>query len=177
MTVADCHARTNVTSCHGDLMTAEPRFRPGDVERLAGVDTDTQRDWRRRGFLEEYGDTQGTGRWAYSLQDLVGFYMSRRLMETGMDRQDATVVAFLHGPVVLALMQDRPAAYRFAVRVIGPDQDGSEQKQTFKRIDKLGDLDGLLFDRAEVIDLAGFAVLAPPDLLEVARFWADRGED
>ena len=64
-------------------------FRPGEIERLTGISTSVQRDWRRRGLLQKKGDG-----WShFDTEDLVKLTVAKLSIERGMAASTALYVA------------------------------------------------------------------------------------
>lgn len=64
-------------------------FTAGDTERITGVSTGTQRDWRRRGFLQSKGD----GWTQYDLMDLAQLAVMNALQERGIGPSTSSTIA------------------------------------------------------------------------------------
>ncbi|MFD1789678.1 MerR family transcriptional regulator [Sphingomonas floccifaciens] len=72
-----------------DHILTVSQFTPAEVEKITGVSTMTQRDWRRRGFLEKRGE----GHARYDLFDLGHLLALKLLSDRGVPLDAAADVA------------------------------------------------------------------------------------
>lgn len=56
-------------------------YSPSDVAEFSGINADLQRDWRRRGFLDDYGSQSEAGRWTYRVGDVVALAVAKRILD------------------------------------------------------------------------------------------------
>lgn len=61
-----------------------PTLTPAAVELHAGIGVDNLRDWRRRKLLDGIGTCAATGRWTYSVADVVALAVARELLDQGV---------------------------------------------------------------------------------------------
>ncbi len=76
---------------------------PTELAEVTGLSQDSQRDWRRRGFLEDMGQLQPNGRWLYSAADavvvsIILWLLAKRLTT---DINDAKNIAKVARPMVV----------------------------------------------------------------------------
>lgn len=80
-------------------------FTPGEAERITGLTTVMQRDWRRRGFV---GASEGHAR--FNGFDLAEMWALKLLSDRGIGPQHGREVAdWLAGGIMLYALQDRRA--------------------------------------------------------------------
>jgi hypothetical protein len=134
-------------------------FSPGSVEIFSGVSTDVQRDWRRRGFLSNYGMQLESGRWVYSLRDTGAFWLATRLMKTGCELRFACDLAWTHLPTFLDILRGKGKT-RFVAVLHDEDAEGLGGRELVG-FSSWQELEGRNFHKAEVIDLRRIAETAP----------------
>ncbi len=80
---------------------------PAEVAERSGLPQASQRDWRRRGFMEGIGQMQSNGRWMYSVNDAVSIAITRLLMSRRLstDITDAFRVSMAVKPHVVAWLE------------------------------------------------------------------------
>lgn len=139
-------------------------FTPADVEFRIGWKADALRDFRRKGYLENYGSKGENGRWTYSHRDVVGLWIAETLH--GKDRLAdlygiLNIAHFAAGELVRHLHGCNSAQrwcvelHTFKTAADGMSIHGSE----FHLISALDDLKG--FFSHEGLDLEELARLAP----------------
>ena len=79
-----------------------PTVGPAEVADLVDLSTDSQRDWRRRGLLDEHGRQDANGRWRYSVLETFTMWIARRLTEARFDISDAMILAYVAANKLLA---------------------------------------------------------------------------
>lgn len=146
---------------------AQHALTPSTVEKLSTVSPDAQRDWRRLGFLENYGASEA-GRWKYSVRDAVAFWIASRLIETGFDRHIACLCGWSAAPEVCVLMQGKTPFYRYIVHLHQACDGLGLLGTSAVNLKSLDELSAHEFDRADVIDLGRIASAAPVGLKEIA---------
>ena len=134
---------------------------PETVANLTGVDQLAQRELRRRGLIDAYGECRNS-RWYYSLEDAVGFRAGDFLAGHGFSREEAYTFTRRNAVFIVNLATGKVSPYRFAAygRDGGPLQDEQMAKS-------MGDLSPRLSLR--VIDLAALVEKIPTDLRDVLR--------
>ena len=60
------------------------RFDPAEIEALGGPPPEKLRDWRHRGLLEGIGELR-SGRWGYSMDDVLILGCAGLLVDNGME--------------------------------------------------------------------------------------------
>jgi hypothetical protein len=58
-------------------------YTQSEASLLTGISQDVLRDWRRRGFLDGFGELAENGRWKYSLHDIIILSIARALEPNG----------------------------------------------------------------------------------------------
>lgn len=152
-------------------------YSPQQVESLTGVPRDTQRDWRRRGLIHDWGRQSKTGRWKYTFEEVMAFYLTDRLSLTGMELQYAAELGTLSGAALVRWLQGVPSGPRYlGVRsrtkpTAHPSDPLIEEflgKAGITYANSLAEWDGIDFDWLEVVDLEYVARSAPPILRDEA---------
>ena len=146
-------------------------YTPAQIEELAGVVPEATRVWRARGILSNYGVLGENGRWLFSLRDLVGFYIAKRLGDdvmrnTGLDVAAALGIGWANAPTVIDRVRGGAAAERYVAslhRAAGTHTGGLTGTE-FRTGRHLGQLEDEPFDRLEVIDLWYIADTLPQPL-------------
>ena len=64
-------------------------FKPREIERLTGISTSLQRDWRRRGLLPKKGDGWSN----FDTEDLVNLTVAKLAIDRGMAASTALYIA------------------------------------------------------------------------------------
>jgi len=146
-------------------------YTPAQIEDLAGVVPEATRVWRARGILSNYGVLGENGRWLFSLRDLVGFYIARRLGDdvmrnTGLDVAAALGIGWTNAPTVIDRVKGGAAAERYVAflhRAAGTHADGlgGTEVRTARHLRQFEDEP---FDRLEAIDLWYIAATLPQPL-------------
>lgn len=132
----------------------EQRFTPAMTAEMAGVKPDFVRVWRNRNLIDGFGTQNENGRWAYSLQDVAGFWIAERTNSTNSVAGFRNARVFALG---LALnLTGHPSAPRYAVKHLS--EDGYIWVE-LNSLSKLTDLPGFEF---EVLDLVKMAHALPP---------------
>jgi hypothetical protein len=85
-------------------------FKAGEAAEISGVSQALQRDWRRRGFL---GDVGETGRVRFPLSDVVHLKVMKMLSDGGIGVKGASVLASHASAAVLAALETMPEAIGF----------------------------------------------------------------
>ena len=143
-------------------------FPPAAVEKLAGVTTDSQRDLRHRGCLTGYGQ-QISNRWHYSAKDVIAFWISKRLMNTGFGRHQSCRIARSHVGDVLEYLKGTKDSISMVVLVHSAEED--EVSEGYWVVDDFSEIQLREFERADVINLQYLADQVPTVLREtIAEF-------
>lgn len=69
-------------------MHYEALLAPSEVSEITGVSPEMQRDWRRRGLMDDLGEVTNS-RWRYSVHDAFTLWIVRKLTESGIALVDA----------------------------------------------------------------------------------------
>jgi hypothetical protein len=136
-----------------------PHFAPSRIEQTLDVSGTFLRDLRRHGLLEDFGHLND-GRWLYSCEDVVALYIGVRLTTRGMLRQRAYSVGRASALDVIDRIRGiaRPRRYSAAINSL---LLSAIEQTDFREADCLADLEGLAFDRMEVIDREYLAASVP----------------
>jgi hypothetical protein len=153
---------------------------PGAVASMTEPTPDLQRNYRQRGMLESYGKADDSGRWKYSLRDLVGFWIADRLAQRGysMDRRDALRHGYALAPGVIDNVLrirrgGRPSGNRFSGFLHdGWAEGGRVHGILAESFSSLADIESRTFDRVEMIDTHHLARTIPAEIqgLLIAAF-------
>lgn len=146
-------------------------FSPSDIETLTGWSPDGQRDLRRKGLLSNYGTATETGRWKYSVRDVVAFWIASRLhhRHDGLDLTTLFAVSWTNAPTVIALIKG-DAAQRYLAKLDRKEEIGDNMMMSHAEIVTFADLSelaGRAFDQAHVIDFKHLADTAPDRIKQV----------
>lgn len=82
-------------------------FKAGEAAEISGVSQALQRDWRRRGFL---GDVGETGRVRFPLRDLAHLKVMKMLSDGGIGVKGASALARHASTAVLGALKTMPEA-------------------------------------------------------------------
>ena len=150
-------------------------FPPKAVAILTGVSADAQRDFRHKGLLENFGESNEGGRWKYSFRDLIAFDAADWLMSTKWHRHAACAVAWTEAPTIFGFMRgaDVPAMpHRYLAVLHDYQRDGDMGLggEVLTRCKTLAEMDsGPSFGRADLIDLKFLATRINDDLKDLAK--------
>lgn len=67
----------------------EKLYTPKQIQAITGVSPDSLRQWRKLGYLDEYGQKQESGHWLYTQQEARVFLALRFISESFPTRLDA----------------------------------------------------------------------------------------
>lgn len=94
-------------------------FTPNEAERITGVSTTLQRDWRRRGIIAAKED----GRWTrWELDDLVRLTVMKLFSEAGMDVSKTATVASMAMMPTFSAFSRYEHAHEFAGDLLSADE-------------------------------------------------------
>lgn len=163
----------------------DDRLAPAEVGELTGVGPDTQRDWRRRGLIEDLGKQDAHGRWRYSSYDCLTLWIARRLVDAGFNIADVVPVAMISAGKLTRSKNTFLWMRRRAdiARGEAPTLNGDGTLVTrymvlyldgewgFRETDNLNEMFKSGWPVAHVVDLWHLAATAPKDL--VAEIFPD----
>ncbi len=68
------------------LFHTTPSMSPAELESITGLSPEMQRDWRRRGYInEKLGTLQENGRWLYDWSDALFLCIMQQLYSAGVE--------------------------------------------------------------------------------------------
>ena len=79
----------------------QPKFSPAQVGEITNIPPEQMRDWRRLGWIDNFGTEGENGRWAYNARDVAALWIAGRL-SVSMKLEDALRSAYSAAPAVLA---------------------------------------------------------------------------
>ena len=115
------------------LFNSEPHMPPAKLAEVTGLSADMQRDWRRRGYIENLGTQGSNGRWEYDWADALYVYLMRQMYDGGCELSRALMFAVTLSPDVLlhavkarypGKVSPRFRYYRFQIDERGRLEDG-----------------------------------------------------
>ena len=145
---------------------------PGAVASMTEPTPDLQRNYRQRGMLESYGKADASGRWKYSLHDLVGFWIADRLAQRGhsMDRRDAlrhgySLAMGVIENFLLIRLGKEPKGKRYSGFLHdGYGEGGRVHGISAKSFASMAEIEAEEFDRVEMVDTHRLAKTIPPEI-------------
>lgn len=93
------------------LFHSEPELSPAEFARVTGVSPDMQRDWRRRGYIDDIGTMQKNGRWKYDWSDAFLIFIARKIVANGFELTLSLRIANTIAPFVLFQAQHQWGIY------------------------------------------------------------------
>lgn len=82
-------------------------YSQSEASLLTGISQDVLRDWRRRGFLDGFGELAENGRWKYNVHDVLVLSIARALEPNG---QPISRLLYMAYQLVMAVIGEvRPA--------------------------------------------------------------------
>lgn len=147
-------------------------YRPNDLGKFTSINLNNVRDWRAQGWMDEYGESSETGRWKYSLRDIVALHVADRLAGRGraVPRADALRYGHSNAEMVIHCFHMfrcnwaplDPYSRRFSV--IFHDGQGDQARPDGSgaiHINDLREVHDRFFDVAVIIDIHHLAKTLP----------------
>jgi len=145
---------------------------PSTVETMTGVPAIHPRDWRTKGFIEQYGKQDSNRHWKYSFRDAVAIWFAWRLIGFGRDRRQACILAWEAAPYLIDFIRGTEADRQFVFSVEVFVQDSSTGvvgfASNFAGIEEAAE-DHEQAERFDTYDLKRIAKTVPVGMREVAE--------
>ena len=97
-------------------------YAPSDVEAATGGDLtpNVLRDWRRRGLLQGFGQSDDNGRWRYARREVCIFAIASHLADEGLTIERSMTLAVTACNAVIAWLVEEPTDFHLQVKARYP---------------------------------------------------------
>lgn len=130
------------------------KFTAQDVERHLGTTTRDLANWRSRGLLEGYGNVEANGRYSYTAEEIVAFYLAQVIQSGSVAWGEALRIAREHAPALVAALRGEEAGNLPRWLLYAFHGDGTHKAVAITKPEELTQAD---FLTAHIVDLAGLA--------------------
>lgn len=149
-------------------------FSPAEIGELTGWVPDAQRDLRHKEFLSNYGFQTESGRWKYTVRDLVAFWTATHLRDSGMPLHQLLATCWTNAQHVMNFMNDETyTGARYVAFLYNSEMSVDQMSSVGWEVVKVAELGHLelfhKFSKADLIDLKTVAAAVP----ETIRLWAN----
>jgi hypothetical protein len=138
-------------------------YTPKQLAEMAGLDPETQRDMRRKGLLDNFGETTPGGHWRYTLRDVAAFWIADRLRHSGIPLRFLLFRSHFAAADVLAAARGENVP-RFIVVLESHPGDEELGGQEVVKVSSLAFLEERRWQRADVLDVYELARSLPDSI-------------